>query len=85
MSTATIQPRLLTAEQAAAYLSVPKAILVRQAWGVVRLGVIKRYDRHALDAHLDRLGGLNTPSLRAGSSVGDQDDPEAALDRFLAP
>lgn len=85
MGAAALQPRLLTADEAAAYLGVPKATLVRQAWGVVKFGVFTRYDRYALDARLDGIAGLAAKSPPAGNSVGGPDDPEAALDRFLAP
>ncbi|WP_419254460.1 helix-turn-helix domain-containing protein [Caulobacter sp. ErkDOM-YI] len=85
MGTPALQPRLLTAEEAAAYLNIPKATLVRHAWGIVKVGMFRRYDRYALDAHLDGIGGLNTPAQRAVNGVGGPEDPEAALDRFLAP
>ncbi len=84
---APIAPRLLTAREAAAYLQLPVKTFERLRLGRVALGAAVRYDRFALDAHLDALSGLPpqsgpTPAARAPSA--DNDDPEAALDRFMA-
>jgi hypothetical protein len=70
-------PRLLTLEQAAAYLSLPKAEMQRLGLGLVRLGLRQRYDKNAIDAQLDRLSGLES------SETANVDDCEAALERFL--
>lgn len=48
------EPRLLTEKEAAEYLGLPAATLRKLPFGHVRLGVRHRYDRKALDAHLDR-------------------------------
>ncbi|KQW79757.1 helix-turn-helix domain-containing protein [Brevundimonas sp. Root1279] len=71
-----IPPRLLSEDQAAEYLGIPKAEIVRQGIGRVPFGRYVRYDRRALDAHLDALSGL------ASQSAND-DTPDAAFDRFL--
>lgn len=72
----TVAPRLLTDDEAAEYLGVPKAEVVRQGIGRVPFGRYVRYDRRALDAYLDQLAGL------APHSAND-DDPDAAFDRSL--
>ena len=69
------EPRLMTIDQAAAYLAIPMAELRRLGIGRVHLGTKVRFDRVALDAHLDALRGV-TP----GSS--NDDEAEAALARF---
>ena len=54
------EPRLLTEDQAAAYLGLPAATVRKLPFGHVRLGTRHRYDRKALDAHLDRMAGLDS-------------------------
>lgn len=72
----SIAPRLLTDDQAAEYLSIPVAELVRQGIGRVPFGKYVRYDRRALDAHLDNLSGLAPVS-------SNDDSPDAAFDRSV--
>lgn len=74
-------PRLLTEKAAAEYLSIPVTDFKRLCVGRVPLGTRVRYDRVALDAHLDRISGL-APQSRQSTKV-DDDDPDAAFDRFL--
>lgn len=74
-----LAPRLLRAADAAAYLSLPVAVFQRLRIGAVQLGRATRYDRVALDAYLDQLGGLS-----ANSDVQQPDEAEAALARFHA-
>lgn len=74
-----LRPRLLTPEQAAAYLNLPVATVVREGWGRVQLGIYTRYDVNALDALLDERSGLT-----AQSDPSADNDAEAALDRFIA-
>ncbi|MGR6534244.1 helix-turn-helix domain-containing protein [Brevundimonas sp. RM1] len=57
-----MQPRLLTEQEAADYLRVPAATLRRLSLGRVVLGTRHRYDRKALDHHLDQLSGLEIAS-----------------------
>ena len=84
MAAAAPQPRLLTEEAAAAYLSLPLAEVRRMTIGRVRLGGKVRFDRLALDAHLDALSGLAPQSPPpAATAAADPDDPDAALDRFF--
>lgn len=84
-----VASRLLTAQEAAAYCRLPVKTFERLRLGRVALGAAIRYDRFALDAHLDALSGL-TPQSGANPHGGgriltaDNDDPEAALDRFMA-
>ncbi|MDB5431427.1 MAG: hypothetical protein JWP35_2543 [Caulobacter sp.] len=73
-----ITPRLLTTVQAAGYLNLPQAEVIRQGIGCVRFGIRTLYDRAAIDAHLDELSRL-TPVQKDQVS-----DPEAALERFAA-
>jgi hypothetical protein len=76
-----LAPRLLTAEQAAGYLgSISVAAFKRLRLGEVPIGPSIRYDRHVLDAHLDRIAGMAPQSPPAGL-MADNDDPEAAFDR----
>lgn len=75
---ADLKPRLLTEDQAAAYLNVPAAEVRRQGWGRIRLGIHTRYDVNALDARLDELTGL------AANVEHHDNDAEAALARFTA-
>ena len=80
-----LQPRLLTAEEAAQYLGgITTRAVKRLRIGLVLLGAEIRYDRLALDAHLDALAGLASPVARdkAGSPPqANDDDPEAAFER----
>lgn len=69
--------RLLTEDQAAEYLGLPVAEVVRQGIGRIPMGRYVRYDRRALDAHLDHLSGL------APLSANDDDSPDAAFDRSV--
>lgn len=71
------QPRLMTADEAASYLRLPKKAFERLCIGRVPLGTAIRYDRWALDAHLDALSGLASPSPAPAAN----DDPEAAFER----
>jgi hypothetical protein len=73
------QPRLITAPEAAAYLSLPLRAFTRLRIGRIALGSRVLYDRHALDAWLDAATGLD--SSRGPRSL---DDAEAALARFIA-
>lgn len=72
--------RLLTVQEAAAYFRLPVKKFERLNVGRVPFGAAIRYDKVALDAHIDALSGLSRPTAQAQ----DNDDPEAALDRFMA-
>jgi hypothetical protein len=74
---ADLQPRLLTLEQAAAYLSLPMTEVRRRAIGAVHFGARIRFDRVALDAYLDEQRGVS-----AHEPDRNDNDPEAALERF---
>lgn len=74
----TVAPRLLTAEEAAAYFHLSVKSFERLNVGRVPLGAAIRYDRVALDAYLDELSGL----ARTSPTPHANDDAEAALDRF---
>ena len=69
-------PRLLTMTQAAAYLGLPVSAFSGPPIEVVKSAGRRRYDRAALDAFVDALSGQIGPPP--------EDDPQAALDRFLA-
>lgn len=62
MARATIEPRLLTKEQAAAYCGVsPPVFSDKCPVKPVALGEserLRRWDRNALDEWIDRLGGM---------------------------
>jgi hypothetical protein len=73
-----IEPRLLTARQAAAYLNMPITEVVRQGIGRLCFGARVLYDRTAMDMHLDHLSGV------ASGSTLESDDPEIALERFTS-
>ena len=84
---APIAPKLLTAEQAAAYLgyvttgvlaNIPVKPIVMAESGP---GSQPKYDRVALDAFLDRLSGLEHPRV---SAEAEPDDAEAAYARYKA-
>lgn len=72
------EPRLLTEDQAAAYLSLPAATVRKLSFGHVRLGTRHRYDRKALDRHLDQLAGLDS------SQEPNVNKADAELARFIA-
>lgn len=72
--------RLLTAQEAAAYFRLSVKAFERLNVGRVPFGAAIRYDRRALDAHLDEIAGL-APPLPVHPA---DNDPEAALDRFTA-
>lgn len=72
------ESRLLTEDQAAAYLALPAATVRKLAFGHVRLGSRHRYDRKALDAHLDRLAGLDSSIERNVNKA------DAELAQFIA-
>ncbi len=55
-----MDPRLLTTKEAAAYLSLSPNSLKKHGPAPVRIGGSLRYDRHALDAWIDALGGGKT-------------------------
>lgn len=69
--------RLMTADEAAAYLRLPKKAFERLCIARVIMGTSIRYDRVALDAHLDALSGLAARSAAPAAN----DDPEAAFER----
>ncbi|MFA4900559.1 MAG: hypothetical protein WC563_13640 [Brevundimonas sp.] len=70
--------RLLTEQEAAAYLALPAATVRKLPFGHVRLGCRHRYDRKALDAHLDRVSGLDS------SEELNVNKANAELARFIA-
>lgn len=70
--------RLLTEQEAAAYLSLPAATVRKLPFGHVRLGSRHRYDRKALDAALDRMAGLDS------SAEPNVNKANAELARFIA-
>lgn len=73
-----MEPRLLTEQEAADYLRVPAATLRRLSLGRVVLGTRHRYDRKALDAHLDQLAGLVTASPQS------MEQADVDLARFIS-
>jgi hypothetical protein len=82
-----IAPRMLTAEQAAAYLGYETTgLLANIPVKPVRMvesgaGCMPKYDRFALDAWLDRLSGLSVPA--AGQAGANGGDATAAVARDL--
>lgn len=72
-----VTPRLMTEDEAAAYVRLKVPAFRRLRLGVVTMGTDVRYDRVAIDRHLDALAGLPSP-LPPHSS---DNDPEAAFDR----
>lgn len=76
--------RLLTADEAADYMgSIPVTEVQRLGVGRVPLGRHVRYDRHAIDAFLDRISNLQAPPPPpTGEARADNDDADAALARF---
>lgn len=79
-----MEPRLLTEDQAAAYLQLPLTEVRKLTFGRLRLGARVRYDRRALDANLDALSGLAPQSPRPAAPRPEEDTPDAAFDRFAA-
>lgn len=63
--------RLMTDDEAAAYLSIPKAALRRMTVGRVNVGGRWRWDRKALDADLDQKAGLVAPVPPSTGSTPD--------------
>lgn len=76
-----MSPRLLTEKDAAAYMAIPVTDFRRLGVGRVPLGTRVRYDRLALDAHVDRVSGL-APNSTIPTQT-DDNSPDAAFDRFL--
>lgn len=74
----SMEPRLLTEQEAADYLGLPAATVRKLNFGHVRLGTRRRYDRKALDAHLDRVAGLDS------SAELNVNKANAELARFIA-
>ena len=72
-----ITPRLLTAAEAAAYFRLPVSRFRQLRLGEITFGSKVLYDRHALDAYLDRASGLAGP----GPAL---DEADSALARFAA-
>ena len=72
------EPRLLTEREASEYLRLPAATVRKLSFGQVRLGARRRYDRKALDLHLDRMAGLDSP---AEPNVNEAD---AELAKFIS-
>ena len=72
------EPRLFTEKEAAEYLGMPAASVRKLSFGHVRLGTRHRYDRKVLDAHLDRLAGLDS------SAELNVNKADAELARFIA-
>lgn len=78
----TIPPRMLTAEQAAAYLGYATTGLLENIpvkpvkMAVAGPGSQPKYDRVALDTWLDGLSGLSVPASKSGA--GEPVNGEAA-------
>lgn len=72
------EPRLFTEKQAAEYLGLPVSGVRKLSFGHVRLGARHRYDRKVLDAHLDRMAGLDS------STKPNVNKADAELARFIA-
>lgn len=68
---------MLRDHEASAYLNIPTAELRRLGIGRVQLGRRTLYDKHKIDAELDRLSGLDSAVKTT------PDDAEAALARFI--
>jgi len=77
---APVAPRLLTAQELAAYLNLPMTEVRRLNIGVLRFGARLRYDRVAVDSYFDRLAGV----LPRATKAEEDDEAEAALARFCA-
>lgn len=80
MNRAHVDARLLTAEAAAVYLSLPVAAVRRLAAGRVVLDGRARWDRLALDAWLDERFRPAPAALPANENASEAD---LALARFL--
>lgn len=72
--------RLLTENQAAIYLGIPRTAIKNILVGRVPIAGRIRWDRVALDAWLDELRGVKA-DVPANSN---KTDAEQALERFLA-
>jgi hypothetical protein len=68
----TLEPRLLSAAQAAFYLAIPLHTFQKLQLPYCVIAGLERYDRRRLDQLVDELSGFA------------EDTPEAAFDRFLA-
>ena len=79
----SVPPRLLTDAEAAAYLSIPVTSLRRLNVSRVVLDGRVRWDRLAIDAWLDQVGGLTPPDRARDSTPRLDDDADAALERYL--
>lgn len=72
----TIEPRLLTQKQAAAYCGVSAPTFAKWVLNGAMppaLSGMKRWDRKAIDAHLDKVSGLDVRQ--------EQEDPFLAWER----
>jgi hypothetical protein len=69
--------RLMLVKEAADYLHIPVAELERLGIGRVFLGTKVRYDRAAIDRHIDVLAGLASPS----PSLEADNNAEVAFER----
>jgi hypothetical protein len=72
-------PRLLTAGLVAAYLSIPVAAAKRMTIGRTQIDGRVRWDRVAIDAHLD---GTPAPGVLLAANANET-EADAALERFL--
>ncbi len=70
--------RLLTLDDAAAYLAIPKAAVKRIPVHPVNVGGRLRWDRNALDAWLDEEAGLRAPPPPSTGTT-----PDDILDQWL--
>ena len=84
---ARLSPRLLTTEEAAAYLGYRSTAVLRNIpikpvqLAIVGVGRAPRYDIKALDAWLDQLSGTSSPS----SAIRGEDDlAQAVFDEWEA-
>ena len=78
-----LTPRLLSAQAAAEYLSLPVATVKRLAIGRRLIGSHVRYDRFAIDAYLDG-DSAGAPTTVSGDAANMNDEAEAALARFTS-
>jgi len=67
-----ITPRLMTLDEAAAYLNIPKTAVKRIGVYPVNVGGRLRWDREAIDNWLDRLSGITPPPKLDGMSAADR-------------
>lgn len=77
--TEILQPRLLSRAEAAAYCGFkPSAFSAHVSAGRLPgpLAGLKKWDRAAIDAYLDKISGINTPMPAV-----EEDDPWAEYDR----